>query len=203
MLTGATHLARGKLGIEEETVIFASFGFVTPPKQIEFVLEALSKIKLDIPNFKYFIVGEVSEAIPIKQILLEYGLEDNVDVLGYVDFEKLHLYMEAADIVVSLRYPSAGETSAALYRAMGIGKCCLVFDYSSYSDLPDNTLIKLKLDTFDVTKLAHTLKYYAHHIDETVLIAKNAKQYILEKHSVETCVNQYTNIIHKVYSNTL
>jgi glycosyltransferase involved in cell wall biosynthesis len=199
MLTGSVRMARNRLGIDENTIIFASFGFVTPPKQIEFVIEALSKIKNDISNFKYLIIGEVSDSVPIKQILAEYDLKDSVEVLGFVDLEKLHLYMEATDIVVSLRYPSAGETSAALYRAMGIGKCCLAFDYSSYSDLPDNTLIKIRLDTFDTTELAKSLKHYARHLDEVVMIAENAKQYILEKHSVEICANQYMNIIKKVY----
>ena len=201
-LTGSIQDARVRLGIDENALIFASFGFVTPPKQIEFVIKALSKIKHELPNFKYLIVGEVSDAVPIKNILSEYDLEDNVEVMGYVDFEALHLYMEASDIVVSLRYPSAGETSAVLYRAMGVGKCCLVFDYSSYSDLPDDTLIKIKLDTFDVMKLAEKLKYYAYHMGEVLMIAEKAKQYIFEKHSVNICVEQYIDIIQKTYSSS-
>ena len=201
-LAGSIQDARVRLGINENALILASFGFVTPPKQIEFVIEALSKIKHELPNFKYYIVGQVSDTVPIKKILSEYGLEDNVEVMGYVDFEALHLYMEATDIVVSLRYPSAGETSAALYRAMGVGKCCLVFDYSSYSDLPDDTLIKIKLDTFDVMKLAEKLKYYAYHMDEVLMIAEKAKQYIFEKHSVNICVEQYIDIIKKSYSSS-
>ena len=200
MLTGTTGGARKALGIDENTIIFASFGFVTPPKKIEFVIKALSAVKHEIPDFKYFIVGDVSDSVPLKQLLVEYGLKDNVEVLGYVDFEKLHLYMEASDMVVSLRYPSAGETSAALYRAMGVGKCCIAFDYSSYSDLPDNTLIKIKLNTLDVTELAQALKHYAQHMDEVVVIAENAKRYIQEKHSVGICANQYINITKKIYS---
>ncbi len=194
-LQGSVTKARQQLNIDEDAIIFASFGFVTPPKQIEFVLKALSEIRDEIPSFKYYIVGEVSDAVPIQQLLLDYELTENVVVLGYVDFEQLHLHMEASDIVVSLRYPSAGETSAALYRAMGVGKCCLVFDYSSYSDLPDNTLIKIKLDTFDVSELQRTLKHYAHNMDEIVEIAANAKQYIDKKHSVDICVQQYLDII--------
>lgn len=202
-LMGSVEMARKQLDIDESTIIFASFGFVTPPKQIEFVLRALSEIRHNIPNFKYYIVGEVSEAVPIKQLLTQYDLKENVVVLGYVDFEKLHLYMEASDIVVSLRFPSAGETSAALYRAMGIGKCCLAFDYSSYSDLPDNTLIKIKLNTFDISDLVKTLKHYAHHMDEVAEIAENAKQYIYGNHSVSICAQQYLSIVNKLYTKNI
>ncbi len=203
ILCNSSQEAKDKLNLPEKKVILASFGFVTPPKQIEFALKALSNIKKSVPDFLYLIVGEVSSAVPIESLLCEYDLEENVKVLGYVDFEELHLYMQATDITINLRYPSAGETSAALYRAMGIGKCCLVFDYSSFSDLPDDTLIKVKLDTYDTTEMEKILQYYISNEDAVKQIEQNAKQYILEKHSVDITAKQYLKAIKNVFCTAL
>lgn len=199
ILCYSSELAKERLALPKDKVILASFGFVTPPKQIEFALKSLSKIKMHVPDFLYLIVGEVSQAVSIQSLLCKYNLENNVKILGYVSLEELHLYMQAADISISLRYPSAGETSAALYRAMGIGKCCLVFDYSSFSDLPDETVIKVKLDTYNSTEMESKLQHYIRNKDAVKRIGENAKQYILEHHSVGITAQQYIQAVNDIY----
>lgn len=199
-LSTDTQEVKNKLNIPLDKIILASFGFVTSPKQIGFTLKAISEIKEDLPDFLFYIVGEVSNSVPLEALISEYNLEENVKILGYVDFEHLHLYMQASDIVINLRYPSAGETSAALYRAMGMGKCCLVFDYSSFSDLPDDTLIKIKLDTHDTVAMKKKLEYFTNNTDEIRIIEKKAKQYISKKHSLSVSANQYIEAIQSTFS---
>lgn len=48
-----------------------------------------------------------------------------------------------SDIVVNLRFPSMGETSGALIRALGMGKPCIVSDDGWFSELPDNSVVKI------------------------------------------------------------
>ncbi|MBM9513027.1 glycosyltransferase [Desulfogranum marinum] len=192
--------AKREMEIENDTLIFASFGFATPPKQIEFICKSLSSLKNKFDKFEYWVVGEVAEAVPLKQILRKYNLEKEVKVFGYVGFEKMHHYMQACDVALSLRYPSAGETSAVLYRAMGLGTCCVVFDYSSYSDIRDDAVEKISLNTFDTNELEDKLLLLSGDRDRVRKIGNNAKWLIETEHKASISAEMFLSFVEKVMS---
>jgi glycosyltransferase involved in cell wall biosynthesis len=191
--------ARTELNISHDKLIFSSMGFITPPKQIEFALRALAKIKNEIPDFEYWLVGEKSDAVLLDELLAELGLKDNVKLTGFVTFEEFHHYLQASDIVISLRYPSAGETSAALFRSMGLGCCNLVFDYASFADFPDDCLIKVPLDTFHTEEMENAIKCIANDNEQIELIGKRAANFISKNHEVNITADQYTDFIRSIY----
>ena len=49
-------------------------------------------------------------------------------------------YLAACDIVLNLRYPTVGENSGTLMRALGLGKAVVVSDVGSFSEFPDEHL---------------------------------------------------------------
>ena len=55
-------------------------------------------------------------------------------VLGFTPIERFVDYIGACDIVLNLRYPTVGETSGSLQRALGLGKAVLVSDVGAFSD---------------------------------------------------------------------
>ncbi|GAA5142027.1 glycosyltransferase family 4 protein [Thalassotalea piscium] len=193
-------VAREQLGIPKEKLIFSSMGFITPPKQIEFALRALANVKEYIPDFEYWLVGDKSDAIDLDSLLEELDLVEHVKLTGFVTFEEFHHYLQASDVVISLRYPSAGETSAALFRAMGLGCCNLVFDYASFSDFPEGTLIKVPLDTFDTTMMESAIKYVANDEEVRLQIGQTAKEFILNKHDVSIAALEYTQFVKSTFN---
>jgi SAM-dependent methyltransferase len=52
-------------------------------------------------------------------------------------------YIGACDIVLNLRYPTVGETSGSLQRALGLGKAVLVSDVGAFAELPDDVCLKV------------------------------------------------------------
>ena len=70
-------------------------------------------------------------------------MKGRVSISGYIEEEKFVEYMEMTDIVVNLRYPYHGESSGTLARAFGMGKCVIVNNVGAFSELPDNTCIKI------------------------------------------------------------
>lgn len=182
--------AKKLLGINENTFVISSLGYVTPPKQIEFILNAIEKCQNQISDFKYLIVGEVNKAVPIKKIINKLRLNAIVDIIGYVEFKELHNYIEASDLVINLRYPTAGETSAALYRVMGMGRAAVVFDYDSFSELPDDTLSKIPLDTFNTNYLeCEIIRMFSEKkIKES--FEKNSKKYIQNYHDLNKNIDK-------------
>ncbi|WP_039833604.1 glycosyltransferase family 4 protein [Paenibacillus sonchi] len=150
----ATHL-RGKYGIRDNDLIISSFGFVAESKRIQQVLHALSQI--DTKNIKYLLVGEGDY---VDKLIKKYKLESVVIQTGYTSIEEFDNLIKLSDIVVNLRYPYMGETSASMIRALLFGKPTIVTDIGWFSELPDDAIIKIcyKDEEAEILKLKQHLK---------------------------------------------
>jgi glycosyltransferase involved in cell wall biosynthesis len=144
---------REKYGIRQNEILLSSFGFVAPSKRIHQVIEALSK--LNSYPFKYLLVGEGDY---VKNLVRKYGMTDKVVFTGYTTIEEFDDLIALSDIVINLRFPYMGETSASLIRALLLGKASVVSDIGWFSELPDDAVCKIPLDDSEVTALRHCLK---------------------------------------------
>src|SRR4029079_15269251 len=78
--------------------------------------------------------------------------QEGITFTGYVeDFDR---YFGEVDRLVNLRYPSAGETSGTLIRALAAGKPVAVSDYAQFAELPDDIVYKIPLGEGEVDALA-------------------------------------------------
>ena len=134
---------RARLGLTGKRVI-GLFGFLTSAKRAEVVLEAFRRAR--DPRLVLLIVGE-----PAPNIELPKG--ENIVTTGYVDDDDFPAYYAVADRLVNLRYPSAGETSGTLIRALDAGKPVAVSDYAQFAELPDDCVMKVPLGAGEVEKL--------------------------------------------------
>jgi len=186
---------RGKYGLNSNDFIISSFGFVTPPKQIPLILQSVSLIKNDLKNFKYLLVGEVHPSIKISELIKKYNLKNHVEVIGYTDLTVFEEYIKLSDLVITLRYPSAGETSAVLLRALAYQKVNIVFDYDSFGDFPDDILLKIPLNTDDPYSLARAIKSIYMKKDLKKLYETNANEYIFNHHNIKKITDQLINFL--------
>lgn len=127
-----------------ETIIFASVGQVTAAKQIERALRAFKLLHQQRPATAYLIVGEPAPDIDLEQMIVQMGLEASVYTTGHVsELSDFLGWIATADVIVNLRYPTAGETSATALRALAAGKPLIVCDHGWYSELPDDACLKV------------------------------------------------------------
>ena len=70
----------------------------------------------------------------------------HVRVLGFRPIEEFVGYLAACDIVLNLRYPTVGENSGTLMRALGLGKAVIVSEVGSFSELPETICLKAPVD---------------------------------------------------------
>ena len=71
------------------------------------------------------------------------GLSAAVRVMGFTPIEDFTGYMGACDIVLNLRYPTVGESSGSLLRALGLGKAVLVSAVGAFREFPDEVCLKV------------------------------------------------------------
>ncbi|MFN2122818.1 MAG: glycosyltransferase family 4 protein [Candidatus Promineifilaceae bacterium] len=135
---------RRELNLPDDAVLFGSFGLISKEKQIIETLHALRRLRTEMPNAYYLLVGNVVAELPVEEAIQELGLHDAVFYAGYAaqlsDFVD---WIHTADVVINLRSPTVGETSAAALRAMAAGKALIINDDGWYREIPSAAAAKI------------------------------------------------------------
>jgi glycosyltransferase involved in cell wall biosynthesis len=140
---------RRRLGFSPSDRVIGLFGFLTSAKRAEVILEAFRIARKRHRDLRLLIVGEAAPNIDAAAIA-----GDGVTVTGFVEDADFSAYYAAADRLVNLRYPSAGETSGTLIRALVAGKPVAVSDYAQFAELPDGIVIKIPFGESEAEELA-------------------------------------------------
>ncbi|MEE2777564.1 MAG: glycosyltransferase family 4 protein [Acidobacteriota bacterium] len=143
---------RRRFGIPEDAPVLGSFGFQTPIKRTDVVIEALARPELT--DVHLLIVGVVTPSFDLAAKAAEAGASERVHLCGYLSRDELGQAMATADLCVNLRYPTAGETSASLLRLLAMGRPSLVSDYAQFAELPDACALKVVVGDDEVEALA-------------------------------------------------
>lgn len=138
---------RQRLEIDETTPLIGVFGFLKPYKRIAESLRAFRRLIRLEPRARMILVGEPHPDFPVRGRIARLGLETHVRVLGFVPIEDFAGLMAACDIVLNLRFPTVGENSGSLMRALGLGKAVVVSDVGSFRELPDDIVLKTPVDS--------------------------------------------------------
>ena len=130
--------------------LIGCFGFLNMNKRIPQLLEAFASLRRRRPGARLLLVGAAGERFDVGRRLERLGLTDGVERLDYVPEERMWSLMAACDVLVNLRYPTMGETSGSVIRALSLGKPLLVSDVGWFSELPDDAVLKVPVDEFEV-----------------------------------------------------
>jgi glycosyltransferase involved in cell wall biosynthesis/SAM-dependent methyltransferase len=144
---------RGLLGLDADTPLIGIFGFLKPYKRIAESLRAFRRLLTVTPDVKMILVGEPHPDFPLHSIIQSLGLTASVRVLGFQEIQEFVGNLAACDIVLNLRYPTVGENSGTLMRALGLGKAVVVSEVGSFLELPDEICLKVPVDATEETVL--------------------------------------------------
>jgi glycosyltransferase involved in cell wall biosynthesis len=167
-----------ELGIPAKAKVVASFGFVAPTKLNHVVCRAVQRLNQSRADGVYYLMIGRGDYV-------DSYLGERIRITGYVNSEEFEQYLKCCDLVLNLRYPTMGETSAALLRAMRSGKPCIVSDVGWFSELPDNTVLKLTAgDSGHVEEeLFQALDIFLDHPKPFSRMAENGAEYVRRHHA--------------------
>ena len=133
-------------GYKKEDVVLSAFGGISRTKRALPLLKAFAKLHEEFPQTKLLFAGKLADDIKseFKSLVREYDLSESVQVTGYIEIDKFKEYIDMTDICLNLRYPSNGETSGSLMRILAKGRCVVVNDIGSFSEIPDRACIKIE-----------------------------------------------------------
>ncbi|MEO8380755.1 MAG: glycosyltransferase [Acidobacteriota bacterium] len=175
---------RARLGFDRNHRVIGFFGFLTAAKRAEVVLKAFREARARDPRLALLIVGD-----PAPNIDLEGLRGDGIVMTGFVADDAFPEYYAIADRFVNLRYPSAGETSGTLIRALDAGKPVAVSDYAQFAELPDDVAFKVPLGEGEVERL---LEFFTRELDDA---APRQRAWLEENAAMEKTVAGYRRVL--------
>ena len=161
-------------------------------KRIPQLLEAFASLRRRVPGARLLLVGAAGERFDLSRRLERLGLTDGVDRLDYVPEERMWSLMAACDVLVNLRYPTMGETSGSVIRGLSLGKPLVVSDVGWFAELPDDVVLKVPVDEYEVATLEAALGFAAEHAAE---LGATARAYVEREHALPRVADAYAEAI--------
>lgn len=193
-----------RFGLPNSVPLILSLGFVAPHKRLDRVIAALGELRAEGRDFRLVIAGpatpEMGEALDRQAAAA--GLTGRVVRLGFVKEEEMYALMSAADLAVNLRYPTAGESSAALIRLMGAELPALVTDHGASAEFPDDTVIKIRHGEGEHEQLCRTLASLMDHPEARLALGARARAHVLRENHVDRAVAAYLRVFEAAVRDT-
>ena len=135
--------------------LLGTFGHVNESKRMPQLFEAFARLRARRPGARLLVVGAWSPRYA------DLTVPEGVIRMDYVPEDELWRLLAACDAVVSLRWPTMGETSAAAIRALSLGKPLVVSDVGWFAELPAPVAAKVPVGEGEIEQLERALEQTA------------------------------------------
>src|SRR5256886_13561771 len=106
--------------------------------------------------------------------------------------------MAAADIVLNLRYPTVGERSGSLLRALGLGRAVIVSDVGGFSEFPDDICLKAPVDAAEEDVLFEYLNLLVSRPDLALGMGARARCFVQRECNWDLVARRYASFLRSV-----
>jgi glycosyltransferase involved in cell wall biosynthesis len=168
----------------ESRVKVATFGFLTPPKRIDWLVEATKYALGAGADIALILGGRAHPETKVSELVRELPAE-RVLLTGYLSEPDMRGLMCATDLNVALRFPSVGETSGTLTRALGLGVPSVVLDHEAFSEFAAEHVTKLPLTSDVAGRLGDILVDFCADRQNYAARAAVAQRWVIKHASLE------------------
>jgi glycosyltransferase involved in cell wall biosynthesis len=181
---------RQRYGLRSDDLVVGCFGLMTREKGVETVARSLARATAALPRLRLLLVGQVPDRAFLARRLEALGVRAHAIVTGRVPWDELPAHIEAADIVVHLRYPTARETSAALLRVLAQGRPTIISDLEHLDEIPDDAV--LRADVADEEgEVTRGILRLGERPETRARLGRAAAAFVAREHSAERCLADY------------
>jgi glycosyltransferase involved in cell wall biosynthesis len=185
---------RARYGFELDDVVVGVFGLLTREKQIETVARAVARAAATAPRLRLLLVGPSPDPLALDDLLRRLGVRQRTVVTDRVPLWTLPAHMNAADLVVHLRYPTARETSAALLRILAQGRPTILSDLEQWADVPDDAVVRVDVSQ-EEGQVTRALLQLAGDAKRRHRLGARAQAFVVREHSPAACRAGYESAI--------
>ncbi len=186
---------RSRLGLDEVAPLIGVFGFLKPYKRIAESLRAFRRLIRLVPEARMILVGEAHPELRLASMIDSMNLSAHVRHLDFAPLEDFNGYMGACDIVLNLRYPTVGESSGTLLRALGMGKAVVVSDVGSFREYPDEICLKAPVDASEEEHLFEYLNLLVSRPEVGRALGARARAWVERECNWSTVAERYREFL--------
>jgi len=136
--------AREQLGLPRKARLVTAPGLATPTRRLDAILPAIVELRRRWPELELVVAGGSDPRVPVQEWARAAGDPAAVRVTGRLSLPDFARHLIAADVIAALRFPSYGEISGALIRALGVGRACLVTGSTpAAEEFPDGVVVPI------------------------------------------------------------
>jgi glycosyltransferase involved in cell wall biosynthesis len=202
--------ARARYAIPPDAFVFGSFGALTPDKRIPQILSAFAATRAHVPSAHLLLAGAVTGELDVRRLVERLGLRDSCTVTGYLpDDADLTGCIAASDVTLNLRWPTAREVSGPWLRCIAAGRPTVTMDLAHMADVPSidprtwrsnapggEAPCTVAIDILDEDhSLRLAMRRLATDASLRASLGRAARQYWLDKHSIDVMVAGYRTLI--------
>jgi glycosyltransferase involved in cell wall biosynthesis len=134
--------SRARLGLPADAFVVTAPGLATVNKRLDVAVRVMARLRAEHPEAVLVIAGATDPRLPLESWARDAGLGDGLRVTGRLELADFERHVAAADVVLALRFPSHGEMSGAVVRALGVGRPVLVSAGSAAADeFPEGVVV--------------------------------------------------------------
>jgi len=182
----------------EEGPVICTAGIVNWTKRIPQLLEAFARLRRRFSGASLLLVGPGASSVNLDARLERLGLQRGRAVIdiGYVDADRLNQLLATSTVCVSLRWPTLGETSASVVRALSLGRPTVVTDAGWFSELPSSVAAKVPAGgELEVDHLVAVLELLCSDERLRSKMSDAAVAYVRRHHDVEATADEYASVL--------
>jgi glycosyltransferase involved in cell wall biosynthesis len=180
---------------EDRFPIVGSFGYLNFTRRIPQLLEAFAELRAQFPDALLVLGGAASPRFEVEKQLEPLQAEGALLRMHHLPEPTLWQLLADSDVVVSLRHPTMGETSAMAVRALSVGTPLVVTDGGWFSELPDAVALKVPAGDAEVDVLTEALERLAGDDDLRARMSRAALRLAREEHGLDRVADLYAEAL--------
>jgi glycosyltransferase involved in cell wall biosynthesis len=179
--------ARRVLGLPADALVVTAPGLATRAKRLDVAIRAVARVRPEHPSIRLVVAGPREEALPLEEWGAAAGLSDALVVTGRLSMADFERHLAAADLVLALRFPTRGEMSAALLRALAAGRPTLVTAGTpATQEFPEGVVIPVDPGAREEAELAGWIGALADRPALAGAIGRSAAEFVRDRHDAST-----------------
>jgi glycosyltransferase involved in cell wall biosynthesis len=191
--------ARRALGLPQDAFLVTAPGLATASKRLDVALRAAAEARRSHSDLRLVVAGDVAPGLPLEAWAGAAGMADALVVTGRLGLEDFTRHLCAADVILALRFPSHGEMSGALVRALGVGRPALVTAGSPFAeDFPEGMVVPVDPGPHEEAELVALLEALVASPDLRERVARAARDHVRRHHDLRATVERLLDFLREV-----
>jgi glycosyltransferase involved in cell wall biosynthesis len=175
--------AREALGLPADAFVVTAPGLVNPLKGLDVSLRAAARLRRRGVPLHFVVAGHNEPQLPLASWAREADLGGGFELTGWLSPGDFARHIAAADVVLALRFPTLGEASAVLLRAMAVGRPVIVTAGTPADvEFPEGVVVPVDPGRYEEAELEAQLELLFRRADLAERIGRHARLHAQRHH---------------------